>query len=458
MKKLFPDFTFHARAMLALGLPLVGSQVAIMLLHVVDTVLMGRYDVTALAAMVLGSSYFFVIFVLGSGFGTAVPGMVAAAVGQRDPDQARRDTRMALWWSLLFAIAVLPLFWWAEPILLAMGQRPELAAEVQTFTRIAGFGMAPALGAVALRGFLSALERTRVVFWNSVLSLGLNAVLAWALIFGRLGLPEMGLRGAALATVAVQGVTLAVYALHGARAPSLAQYQLFRRVWRPDWPAFVMVARLGMPIGLTALAESGLFAAAAMMMGWVGTVELAAHGIAIQIAAIAFMVHTGLSQAATVRVGIADGRGDPEGLAGVARTAILLSLVFALVAVTLFLTVPRGLVGLYVDPSKPETPRILDFGVKLMAMAALFQIFDAMQVMALGLLRGVRDTRVPMWMAIISYWGLGMPVSYVLAFVVGWGGLGLWAGLVAGLACASGLLMLRFWSGQARAAVRPARA
>lgn len=442
-------YAAHARALLALGLPLIGSQIAQMLLHVVDTMLLGRYSVSALAATVLGGSYFFMIFVLGSGFGNGATGMIATALGQGDETRVRRVTRMALWLSAGYGLAVQPLFLWSAPVLVALGQAPDLAAEAARFLSIAGLGMIPALLVGALRAYLSALERTQVVLWITVVCLFVNAGLAWMLIFGRLGLPELGVRGAAIATVTVQMLSALLLAAYAAWLPDLRRFHLFRRFWRPDWPAFHEVARLGLPVGLTGLAESGLFIGAALMMGWVGTVPLAAHGIAMQVGALTFMVHLGLSIATTVRSGRAFGEGDRQGLAEVGRTAIALSLGFGFLMVAAFVTMPATIIGLFLDPAKPDADRILAFGITLLYMGALFQVFDGMQVIALGLLRGVQDTRVPMWIAIFSYWGVGIPVSYLMAFHAGWGGVGLWFGLVVGLIAASGLLMARFWTGRA---------
>ncbi len=436
----------HVRALLALGLPLIGSNLAQMVLHVTDTVMLGWYGVEALASVVLGASTFFILFILGAGYSIAMMGMVASSLGKGDETQVRRDTRMTMWHSILFGAVVLPVMWWSGPILRALGQAPELAALAQDYLRIAGFGLIPALLLNTLKGYLSALERTGVVLWATLAGAIVNIVLNWMLIFGNWGAPELGVRGAAVATLVTQVVTALLLALYAARQVELRRFHLFQRFWRPDWPAFARVWRLGWPVGLTGLAEGGLFNASALMMGWVGTVELAAHGIAIEVAALAFMVHLGLSNAATVRVGHAEGRGDLIGLRDGAVTAFAISLAFGLVVVAVFLTLPRPIIGLFLDEAKPGAGAILAFGTVLLAFAALFQLFDAAQVMALGLLRGVQDTAGPLWITVISYWVIGIPASYFLAFPAGLGGAGLWLGLTIGLAVAAVLLMGRFWS------------
>ena len=445
------SYAAHARALLALGLPIIGSHLAQMALHVTDTILLGRYSVNALAAVVMGGTSFFVVFVFGSGFAQAVMPLVAAALGRGDEVQVRRDARMGMWLSIGFGVLTFPLFWTSGTWLIWLGQKPEVAALGQDFLRIAGWGMVPALLVMALKGYLSALRRTQVVLWTTVLAVGVNVALAYPLIFGVWGAPELGVRGAAIASLVVQIATFVILAIYAGWLPELRKFHLFQRFWRADPVAMRQVFRLGWPIGVTGLAESGLFSACSVMMGWIGTVQLAAHGIAMEAGGLAFMVHLGLSNAVTVRVGHAEGAGDARSLRDGAKVGIALSVGFALVVVVLFLTLPVPILTLFVDARKPESAEIIRFGTTLLALAALFQMGDAMQVMALGLLRGIRDTRVPMWAAAVSYWVIGIPMSYALGFGLGLGGVGLWLGLCIGLAAAAGTLMWRFWHRAPRA-------
>lgn len=435
----------HARETLVLGLPLIGSHLAQMALHVTDTVMVGWYGVVALAAVVLGASSFFIVFVVGSGFAKAVMPMVAAALGRDDETQVRRDTRMGIWLSIGYGLAVYPVFWWSMPILLALGQDPEVATIAQDYMRIAGLGMVPALVVTVLQSYLSALHRTQVVLWVTLAAVVVNIGVNWALIFGNWGFPEMGARGSAVATVAVQVISLVALGLYAHLLPDLRRFHLFQRFWRPDWHAMRQVWKLGLPIGLTGLAEGGLFQASALMMGWIGTVELAAHGIALEVAALTFMLHVGLSSAATIRIARFDGRGDRQALRQAAKVAVVISFGVAVASVILFLSAPRPIVALFLDLTKSESAAILAYGTVLLGVAALFQLADGTQVMALGLLRGVQDTRVPLVLAAVSYWLIGIPFSYVLAFPLGYGGVGLWLGLVVGLVCAAASLMWRFW-------------
>ena len=445
-----PRMTYrqHARAVLTLGLPLIGSHVAQFAITLTDAVMLGWYSVESLAAEVLGGTLFFVLFIMGSGFAWAVMPMVAAAQAADDQTQIRRVTRMGAWASLLFGLATLPLMVWSTPVFLALGQDPAISGLAGQYLSIMGWGILPALWVMVLKSYLAALERTQVVLWVTVAAVGLNIMVNHALIFGNWGAPELGVRGAAIASLTVNIASLVALALYVMRvAPDHA---LFQRFWRPDAEALRAVFRLGWPIGITNLAEVGLFAASSVMMGWLGTVPLAAHGIALQITSVVFMVHMGLSNAATVRAGQAHGRGDSRALRDGAAVVLALSSATAALTMGLFLAVPELMLGLFLGPEDPDRWAVIAIGTGLLAAAALFQLVDAGQVMALGLLRGVQDTRVPMFMAAISYWGIGVPASYVLGFPLGLGGVGIWLGLAIGLACAAVVMLARFWGWSAR--------
>ncbi|MEM9473647.1 MAG: MATE family efflux transporter [Pseudomonadota bacterium] len=438
----------HTRALLVLGLPLIGSHLAQYAITVTDTLMIGWYDVTALAALTVAGGIYFVVFIVGSGFAWAVMPMVASAAGTEDDRQVRRVTRMGLWLSIAFGAAAMPVMVFSEPLLLAMGQEPDVARLGALYLQVAGLGLIPNIMIMCLKSYLAALERTQVVLWVTLASAALNAVLNYALIFGNWGAPEMGIVGAAIASVMLQIAGLIALMVYAAWATP--EYQLFRNFQRPDWEAIGRVFRLGWPIGLTNLAEVGLFAASSILVGWIGVQQLAAHGIALQITSVTFMVHVGLSQAVTVRAGRAFGRRDETGLRKGARVALVLSLSYACATIAVFLTTPRPLIGLFLSPDDPARLEILVIGAALLAMAAVFQLVDAVQVLTLGMLRGVQDTTVPMVMAVISYWGIGLPSSYVFGFVLGWGAVGVWAGLVVGLALAGVWFSLRFWGRSSR--------
>lgn len=443
MQSKFMSYPAHVKAVSVLGLPLVGGHLAQIAIGVTDTIMLGWYGVDELAAVTLASSYFFVLFLMGAGFAFAVMPMVATFAAEDDEVSIRRVTRMGLWLSLGYGVLIMPLMIWSEALLLGIGQTASVAADAQHYLRIAGFGMFPWLVAMVIKSYLAALEKTQVVFWIAVLATLCNGLINYVLIFGNWGAPELGIEGAAIASLVTQAIAMAGMLLYALFV--LPQHQLLVRFWKADWEMLVRVFRLGVPIGFTGLSETGLFAATAVMMGWLGTIPLAAHGIALQCAGITFMLHLGISNVATIRAGNAFGRGDREHLARGARVVYLMSLVAAALAIIGFLVWPEPLVLAFMQEGEPAKDQILEIGVLLLAMAALFQLVDGAQVIALGLLRGVQDTTVPMVMAAVSYWGIGLPCSYIFGFVLGYEGVGVWLGLVVGLACAAVLLSARFW-------------
>lgn len=433
----------HVKATLVLGVPLIGGHLAQFMIGMTDTIMLGWYGVEALAAITLASTVFHVFFLFGAGFAWAVMPMVASFAEARDDISLRRATRMGMWLSVLFAVLALPAMIWSEPILLGLGQAPRVSADAALYLSIAGWGLIPALLLAVLKSYLAALERTQAVLWIMICGVAANAIGNYALIFGNFGAPELGLKGAAIASVITNSVMLLV--IVGYASVVLPEHTLFHRLWRADWDMFGRVFRLGVPIGLTTLAEVSLFSFSAFMMGWLGTVSLAAHGIALQLTAATFMFHLGLSNAVTVRAGRALGRADALGLRRVAVTGFGLSLLMAMATIVLFLTLPEPLIALFLERGDPAWDEILIVGSSLLAVAALFQLVDGAQVMALGMLRGVQDTTVPMVLATIAYFGVGIPGSYVLGFVFGMDGVGVWLGLSLGLAVAGVTLMARFW-------------
>ncbi len=434
----------EAGALFALGFPLAGSHLAQMSIQVSDTVMLGWYDITSLAAASVAGPIIFVLFILGSGFAWAVMPMVASAAGTADDRQVRRVTRMAIWLSILFSFVAMPVLFFGQSFLLSIGQEPDVSELAGIYMAIMGLGLLPALLTMVMKSYLSALELTRSILTITLFSSALNILLNYMLIFGNWGMPELGIAGAAIASLVGHWtglVALIVYAV--IKTP---EYTLFTNFHRPDWEAFVRVFRLGWPIGMTSLAEVAFFAASSVMMGWVGKIALASHGIALQIASVTFMIHMGLSQAATVRVGKAWGQSNLPLMREASKSALMMSMGAVLLTVAAFLLMPQTLISFFIDPQDPQRPVILATGVAFLTVAALFQTVDAAQVMALGMLRGVHDTRIPMVQASVSYWLIGVPASYILAFVFDMGGVGIWLGLSVGLASAGIMMQYRYWT------------
>ena len=433
----------HIRRILALGLPLIGSLMAQMAIQLTDTVMLGRCDVGALAGQVLGSSIFALALLFGAGFGWAVTPIVAEAEARGQTTEIRRVTRMALWLSTGFGALVLPLFLFPRPLFDALGQDPATSDTAARYLVVQGFAIFPALGLMVIRAYLSGLGRARAQFWAMCGALVLNGLVNYALIFGAWGAPELGVTGAAIGSVVSTSVAFAALAVHAALATP--EHAIFQRIWKPDPGALARVFRLGWPIGTATLAEAGLFSASAVMMGWLGPVPLAAHGIAMQVISVIFMAHVGLSQAATIRAGNAVGRDDPQGLRKGAAAALMLSACIALPTAAALALIPEPLIELFLGDEEESRAAVIALGRGLLLAAAIFQLVDAAQVMAMGLLRGLQDTRVPMIWAGFAYWGVGVPLAWVFGFVLDGGGVGIWLGMAAGLSLAAVALQTRFW-------------
>jgi MATE family multidrug resistance protein len=370
--------------------------------------------------------------------------MVASAAAIDDKTSVRRSVRMGLWISIIYSIFFIPILLFSENLFLILGQEEHLAKSAQTYLRIAGWSIVPGLLIMVLKSFFSALERPNVVLLSLIIGGMVNIILNYTLIFGNFGMPELGLTGAAIATLVTTILSILILLYFCLFKDEYSSYLIFNNIWRIDIEAFKEVFKLGLPVGITMLAESGLFSATAVMMGWLGTNALAAHGIAIQISGITFMIYLGLANAGTVRVGRAVGRVDNPGLKLASISVIILTIGAVLIVAFTFLSVPKPLLMLFLSPSHVDTPSIILIGVPLLAIAAIFQIADGLQVVVLGLLRGLKDTAIPMVITTICYWGVGIPCSYLFGFVFNWGGKGIWFGLVIGLTLASAFLSSRY--------------
>lgn len=441
-----PDsWAAHFRATLTLGVPLVGIHLAQLAITTTDMIMIGWIGATELAAGVLGGHAFFLLLMLGSGFAHAILPLVAQAEGRGDRVRIRRTVRMGFWIAILFcAVCMVPL-WWLESLLLLARQEADVSALAGDYMRILQWSLFPALLILVMRSFLVAIEKPQLVLWNTIATAALNGVLNYMFIFGNWGAPALGIEGAALASVISTALAFLVLLAYATLDRGLRAYRVFARFLRAARPDFQEIMRLGWPISLSIIAEVGLFSASSVMMGWLGTVQLAAHGIALQLASIAFMVPLGLSGVAAVRVGQAAGREDAANLLRASRAVIATGFIAGSLSALLFWVFPARLSALFVDAANPDAAEVLVYSVAFLAIAAAFQLVDNMQAIAMGLLRGLRDTRTPMLIAVLAYWAIGMPAAWLLGFVFGLGGKGIWIGLACGLSVAAVLLLRRFF-------------
>ncbi|MEO7601686.1 MAG: MATE family efflux transporter [Sphingomicrobium sp.] len=432
-------------ATLTLAWPLILSNLTFAFIQATDVVLMGWLGPHQLAASALGINLTWPLGFAAFGLLTAASPMMATALGAklRSVREVRRSFRQSIWLIAMMTVPMWLLLWNAQGVILALGQEPALARDAALFLKGYMWTMLPWLLFQAMRNFLAAVERPGWVLGVSIAGIIVNAVLGWALIFGRLGLPELGIFGGGLASSITWALlALALFAVILSDR-QFRRFHLFGHLWRPDWPRLRRMIRLGVPIGLAFAFEGAVFGAAAFLMGLIDAASLAAHAVALQIAAMAFMVPWGLSQAATVRVGRALGRRDQEGMARSGWTAWVLGVAFMASMAAIMWIFPRELVGLFLDDI-PANAEVIRLAVTFLAVAAIFQIFDGAQVVGAGMLRGLHDTRVPMLFALLGYWGIGLGAGAWLAFARGWGGVGIWVGLAIGLAIVA-VLMIGRW-------------
>ncbi|WP_375454474.1 MATE family efflux transporter [uncultured Methylobacterium sp.] len=434
------------RATLALAAPLVLTNLAQHGLITADTVLLGRLGAQDLAAATLATSLYFILFICGIGLTSAVAPLIAEALG-RDPratDAVRRLVRAGFWAASLVSVPLMIGLWHTQALLDVLGEPPDLTEAAGRYVRALQWAMWPSLLFMVLRGTFSALERPAWPLAASLLALPVNVVLGLWLAFegtGRLGL---GLVGVGIATTAAAFFTLAVLLAVICCDASLRRFRLLHRVWRFDVAGLSAVFRLGLPMAATGLAEAGLFEAAALGMGLFGARQLAAHAVAIQVAAICFMVPNGVAQAATVRVGLRRGAQDADGMRRAGHVALALGLGFMVACASAQLGAPRLLIGLFLDLDARENAAVIPYAVGFLGLAALFAVADGVQSVMLGMLRGLQDTRVPMLIAVGGYWGIGVPLGAGLAWGAGLEGTGIWLGFCAGLFVVAVLLAARW--------------
>jgi multidrug resistance protein, MATE family len=435
------------RATASLAWPMILSNLTMMLIGVTDVILLGWLGPKELAAGALGHNLAMLCAIFCMGLITATSPMMASEKGRmaHSVRDIRRTVRQGFWTALTVMVPVWLFLWNTEAILLAAGQRPDLSANAGIFIRAYMWSIFPFLGFLIMRNFVAALERP---VWATMVGLGavlVNAIINYGLILGHYGLPQLGLLGAGIGSTITNflelGVMLAVVSFH----PKFRRYRLLGRWWRADWPRFREIWRLGLPIGVTMGFEGGVFAIAILLMGLINEASVAAHAVAIQIASLTFMVPMGLGQAATVRVGLAYGRGDRAGITRAGWTGFVLGTGFMAVMALLIYLFPEALIGIFVTPVDAETTKVFNLAVGFLMVAAIFQIVDGAQVVGAGMLRGLHDTKVPMFFAAFGYWVVGIGVGAWLAFRQGWDGIGVWTGLATGLTIVS-VLMITRWS------------
>lgn len=438
----------EARAMLVLSWPMVLTNVAQTAMTATDVVMMGHLGPEALAAGALGANLYHATLIFGIGVMSAVSPMIAMELGRNRHAvrELRRTVRQAFWAAATMVGPMWLILWQAETVLGVLGQDPRLSKDAASYLHAMQWGLLPFFLYLCLRGFVAALQRPGWALVIVLFAVAFNAIANWCLIFGRLGFPALGLPGSGLATALSSALMFLGLALVVVLDRHFRRYHLLGRLWVPDWPRYRAFWRLGFPIGITVTFEVVIFNGAAFMMGLIDATSLAAHAIAIQIASLTFMVPLGIGQAGTVRVGHAFGAGDRDGVARAGATALTLALGFMALAALAMAFVPHWFVAVFLDASRPGAEAVAELAVVFLFYAALFQLADGAQVVGSSILRGLGDTRRPMLLAGLGYWGVGLPLSAALGFLTPLAGRGIWIGLAFGLSVVAVLMLRRWWA------------
>ncbi len=427
-----------------LALPISLTQLGQVAMMTTDLALVGRLGGDAIAAAALAQVILFTAFVFGMGLTSAVAPLAAQAFGAREPRMVRRSLRVGLWAATLLGIPLTFGQFWGGELLLALGQQPNVAALAHEYLVGLAWSLIPAWWFIALRGFMGAVNRPQPAFWITLAAVPANFVLAYALIFGAFGAPNLGILGAGVATTAVNlGMCTAALWVCYAQHP-FRKYRVLGRFWRYDGHLMKQLVAIGTPMSLTFLLEYGLFGGAGLVVGLFGASALAAHQIALQIAAILFMIPFGIALAATVRVGQEAGRKNPQGARRAGFVAIALALAFMIAMTVLVVSLRDVLPVLFLDASMKDAAEIVSIASWLLLLGATFFVADGVQTAMAGSLRGLSDTKIPMVFAAVSFWVIGFGALYLLAFPLGFGVTGVWIGFTIGLIAYCILLVTRF--------------
>ena len=425
---------------LLLAGPVVLAELGWMTMGIVDTIMVGRLSPEAIGAVGIGSSLFLALAIFGVGLLLGLDTLVSHAFGAGRLDECHRWLVHGVYLSFLLTAPLTGLAAVGVSTLHVWGVHPDVLPLTRPYLSIVTLSMLPLLLYAAFRRYLQAMGVVKPIMFALVSANLVNLVCNWLLIFGNLGAPELGVNGAGWATCAsrvyMAGVLLVAIVLHERKERlGLAETSLTF-----SWTRLRRILHIGTPAAFQVTLEIGVFATATLLAGRLEPAFLAAHQIALNVASFTFMVPLGLSSAAAVRVGQAYGRRDPEGASGAGWTAIFVGLVFMSIAALAFILLPRALLGLF------TTDRgVIEIGVRLLLVAAVFQLFDGFQGVTTGALRGVGDTRTPMLSNLAGHWMFGLPLGYLLCFMWGWGVIGLWIGLSTGLVSVAITLFRTWW-------------
>jgi MATE family multidrug resistance protein len=422
-----------------LAYPVMLSQLGQVLVGVADSMMVGRLGAVPLAAASLANSIFFVVLMFGIGVSMAMTPLVAMADGNHKGKRISRLFNHGFIINMAGGLMMFFLILMASPFLKHLNQPEEVVILAIPYLAIITFSLLPFMFFQTFKQFAEGLSQTKQAMYITIICNGVNVFLNWVMIYGNLGFPALGLNGAGWATLIsriMMGFMMAYYVWNSKR---YKPYNLSLGLKKMSFPMFSKLIKIGVPTGFQFIFEVGAFSAAAIMMGWIGVTALAAHQIAINLASISYMMASGLSTAAMIRVGNQLGRNDIKTLREAGFTVFVMVAIFMSVAAVVFIVFREFLPSLYIDDFS-----VIQMSATLLIIAGFFQLSDGIQVVGLGALRGMSDVKVPTIVTLIAYWVIGLPLGYVLAFSFGMQEIGIWVGLLIGLTVTGIMLLFRF--------------
>ncbi|MEA5466252.1 MATE family efflux transporter [Leptothoe sp. PORK10 BA2] len=445
-----PDPTEHplrteVREFFKLAIPLTSAQVAQSATGFVDTIMMGHMGAEVLAAGGLAAIIYFSVMATTSGAVMGVSPLVAEAFGAGDKHRIQQIARQGLWLAVVVALPAMVFLGHLDRWLVYTGQSETTVLLVNTYLDIIVWGLLPMLGFTALRSTVSALSQARPIMVIMVVGTGFNIVGNYLLGFGKLGLPSMGLAGLALATTLTWWGMFLALALYVLLHPTLRPYRFFQTLHYPKPRTLGQLAWVGIPMGIFAGLESGFFLVIMFWMGQLGTDTLAAHQVVLQTIVVVFMIPLGISFATTVRVGQWLGKRDLAGMQRATWVSMVITTLFMVGGSLLFMVFPKQIIGIYLDVDKPENRAIVALAIPLFHIAGITMILDGLQKAIYGALQGLQDTRIPMVLNVLGFWGVGLSVGYGLGFQLGMDSRGLWIGQSVAIATVAILFSWRLY-------------
>lgn len=428
----------EARATLILAAPLIGGQLAGVGMNFIDTVMAGKLNAQALAAIAVGGSVWATLMLTMTGVLMALPPTVAQLDGSRRRAEIAPAFWQSAWIATGLAAALIVVARNTEPLLAALRVEPEIVPVVLSYLSALCWGAPPLAGYLVLRFLSEGLGATRPTLYFGLLGLPLNVLANYLLIYGHWNFPRLGAVGCGYATATVWWAQLLGMLLYVGVHQRYADLNLWNRFCAPRLKEISELLKLGAPVGVAWFLETSMFTTAALLIGSLGVSEVAGHQVAINFAALTFMLPLGMSMAITVRVGNAVGRRDPATARRAALVGMGLAMLCQLGSASVMLFAPRWVAGMYT-----QDEAVIRVAVELLFLAAIFQLSDGVQVSSAGALRGLKDTLAPMLITVFAYWVVGLPLGYWMGFRLGWGAPGLWVGLIGGLTVAAALLGAR---------------